>query len=121
MAKKNKTKTIFEVTDALRMFPTFVWKADLETNVYRTINENIIATLDGMRRTQPELASGQPWQSDRGLHKLKEFGELVSCLNAAVANVLDFLKIGRQDFEITGAWANMNPPDAAHGMHSQPR
>ncbi len=31
-----------------------------------------------------------------------------------------FLKIGQVDFEITGAWANMNPPDAVNKMHSHP-
>ncbi len=45
-------------------------------------------------------------------------------MNHAVSLVLDFLKIGPKigevDFEITGCWANMNPPDAAHGMHSHP-
>ena len=41
-------------------------------------------------------------------------------MNHAVGCVLDYLKIGEADFEITGSWANMNPPDAAHGMHNHP-
>lgn len=118
MARKHKT--VFEVTDILRMFPTFVWKAELEPQVHRRLNENILSTLVGIRQTQPDLVSGQPWQSDQDLHKLKEFGELVSCLNDAIVNVLEFLKIGQEDFEITGIWANMNPPNAAHKMHSHP-
>ena len=118
MAKKHET--IFEATDALRMFPTFVWKAELKPEIHQRLNENIISTLDGIRRTLPKLAPGQPWQSDQDLHELNGFGELVSCLEDAVVNVLDFLKIGQQDFEITGLWANMNPPDAAHKMHGHP-
>ncbi len=113
-------ETIFEATDALRMFPTLVWKAELKPEIHRRLNENIIGTLDGIRRSLPELVPGRPWQSDQDLHKLDEFSGLVSCLNDAVVSVLDFLKIGQEEFEITGIWANMNPPDGAHKMHSHP-
>ena len=51
---------------------------------------------------------------------MTEFGDVVSCINDAVVSVLAFLKIGQEDFEITGVWANMNPPNAAHRMHSHP-
>jgi len=118
MAKKHKT--VFEAAEFLRMFPTFVWKAELEPRVHRRLNANIISTLDGIRRTVPEPEPGRPWQSDQDLHKMNEFGELVSCISDAAVSVLEFLKIGQQDFEITGVWANMNPPDAAHGMHRHP-
>ena len=115
-----KYKTIFAATDILRIFPSFVWKAELEPKIHRRLGSDIIGTLDGIRRALPELAPGRSWQSDRDLHERSELRELVSCLNDAVASVLDFLKIGQKDFEITGLWANMNPPDAAHGMHSHP-
>lgn len=54
-----KQKTIFEVTDVLRMFPTFVWKAELEPEVHRRLNENILSTLHGIRRPLPELVAGK--------------------------------------------------------------
>ena len=115
-----KQKTIFEATDVLRLFPTFVWKAGLEPEAHRRLNENILGALDGIRRTLPDIVSGKPWQSEHELHKSDEFGDLVSCLNDAIVSVLEFLKIGQADFEITGAWANMNPPGAVHKMHSHP-
>ena len=118
MATTNET--IFEATDALRIFPTFVWKAELKPMIHQELNQNIIGTLDEIRRPLPELAPDQPWQSDQDLHTLNQFTELVSCLNDTVVSVLDFLKIGQEDFEITGLWANMNPPDAAHKMHGHP-
>ena len=118
MARKHKT--VFAATDVLRMFPSFVWKAELKPKIHRRLNEDIISMLDGMRRTLPEPAPGRSWQSDQDLHKLSDLCELVSCLNDAIASVLDFLKIGQEEFEITGLWANMNPPGAAHGMHSHP-
>jgi uncharacterized protein (TIGR02466 family) len=115
-----KDKIIFEVTDVLRMFPTFVWKAELKPEFHRKINKSIIQKLEQIRLTEQELDPGQAWQSDRNLHKLNEICGLLSCLNDGVVSVLDFLKIGQVDFEITGVWANMNPPDAAHRMHSHP-
>ena len=33
---------------------------------------------------------------------------------------LEFLKLGHQGFEITGCWANVNGPGAAHAIHHHP-
>jgi len=118
MARKNKN--IFEETDVLRMFPTFVWKAKLKPEMHQTINKNIIHKLEQIRLSEPNPAPGQSWQSDHDLHKLNEFCELVDCLNDAVVSVLAFLKISQVDFQITGVWANINPPDAAHRKHGHP-
>ena len=118
MAGNNETR--FAAADVLRMFPTFVWKAELKPEVHQGINRKLVRTLDRMRRSLPELAPGQAWQSDRALHKLGDFGELVSCVNDAVTRVLEFLKIGCDAFEITGCWANIGAAGAAHGMHSHP-
>ena len=41
-------------------------------------------------------------------------------MNYAVSRVLDFKKLAESKLEITGCWANMNPPNAAHGTHSHP-
>ncbi len=115
-----KHDTVFAATDVLRMFPTFVWKAELEPEVHRGINKDIIHKLEQIKRSGPQPAPGQAWQSGSELHKRDEFRQLASCVNHAVGRVLDFLKIGQADFEITGCWANVNPPDAAHAIHSHP-
>ncbi len=119
-AMAGQYETVFAATDVIRMFPTFVWKAELEAEVHKRINKSLIARLDRIRRRGPEPAPGRGWQSDHDLHEWEEFRELASCVNHAVRRVLDFLKIGAADFEITGCWANMNPPDAAHGRHGHP-
>ncbi len=118
MVENNETP--FAAADVLRMFPTFVWKAELKPEVHQRINGTIVRTLDRVRRSLPELAPGQAWQSDQALHKLEDFGELVSCVNDTVTNVLEFLKIGCDAFEITGFWANISATGAGHGMHSHP-
>jgi len=110
----------FDTSDALRLFPTFVWKADLKSEISQRINDDILNWLAGMRRSLPELQPGQAWQSDQALHRFDEFRELVSCINEAATNVLDYLKIGSHAFEITACWANVSAPGAAHHIHSHP-
>jgi len=114
-----KTESIFAATDVLRMFPTFVWKAELKSEIYRSINKSILRKLEEMRQSAPRPA-GRGWQSAHDLHKFDEFRELESCMNHAAKCVLEFLKIGEENFDITGCWANMNPPNAAHGTHNHP-
>ena len=110
----------FGSPDILRMFPTFVWKCELAPEVHRAINEGVLEWLDEARRSMPALEAGHGWQSDQALHKLRQFGELVSCIDEAATNVLDFLEIGHQGFEVTACWANLSPGGAAHRIHSHP-
>ena len=58
-----KHEIVFAATDVLRIFPTFVWKAELEPEVYRRINKSIIHRLEQIRRSGPEPAPGQGWRS----------------------------------------------------------
>ena len=118
MAKKHEPD--IKAADVLRMFPTFVWRAELGPEVHQRLNGTIVRKLDQIRQTLPALVPGQAWQSDQALHKLDEFHELVSCVNSTIENVLDFLKITAVASEITAFWANMSAPGAGHGMHSHP-
>ena len=54
------------------------------------------------------------------MHELDEFHELTESIGVAVRDVLEHLRIGEVAFEITGCWANVNAPGAAHGVHSHP-
>ena len=118
MAERHET--VFAATNIGRMFPTFVWKAELDPEIHRRISKRIIRRLEQIRRSGPEPAPGAHWQSGHDLHERDEFRELTSCVNQAVSRVLDFQKIAEAKFEITGCWANMNPPNATHGTHSHP-
>ena len=118
MAKTHEPDT--GAADVLRMFPTFVWRTELEPDVHQRLNGTIVGKLDRIRRTLPALSPGQAWQSDQALHKLEEFDELVSCVDSTIENVLDFLKIATDAIEITALWANMSAPGAGHGLHSHP-
>jgi len=111
---------LFEGSDVIPMFPTLVWKIQLKAEQHEAINAKILVALETMRRNEPQLASGQGWQSDRTLHELEEFQDLVSCVNHATKSVLRFLRIGYDAFQITGCWANVLAKGAAHRSHSHP-
>ena len=110
----------FESSHALRMFPTFVWKADLKRSIHTRINRDIVAGLAELRRCRPATEPGESWQSPHALHRLEAFGELMSCIDEVAAIVLDHLKIGYDAFETTACWANADAPGAGHKSHSHP-
>ena len=51
----------FESSDMLRVFPTFVWKAQVAPGDRRRIEDDVLAKLDEMRRDTGELAPGRGW------------------------------------------------------------
>ena len=104
--------------EVLRVFPTFVWKAQLKPEIYRDLNAEILRKLDAVMPR--DLAAGTGWQSGYGLHTTDEFRPLISCIGRAVEQVLEFLRIRPRTFEVTGCWANVNCPGAAHRMHAHP-
>jgi len=107
-------------SDVLSIFPTLIWKFELASEPRDTLNAKLLAALDKLRPSPSARAPAQGWQSHHGLHTLDELAGLVTYINEAVGAVLKFLKIGYDDFEITGCWANLNPPGASHRIHSHP-
>jgi len=106
--------------EVVRLFPTFVWQCRLRPEVHRPINAAILNRLDEMRCSLPPLVRGEAWQSGHGLHKQEELRGLVPCIAAAVDTALAFLRVGHRQIFITGCWANVNAPGAAHRMHTHP-
>jgi uncharacterized protein (TIGR02466 family) len=102
------------------MFPTLVWKLQLARDVYQPANAAVLELIARLRDPGAELAPGTAWQSAQHLHELPELRELVACFGDAVRSVLRFLRIGYEDFAITGCWANLYAPGAAHRMHTHP-
>jgi uncharacterized protein (TIGR02466 family) len=109
-----------EAPEVVRLFPTFVWKCRLRPETHRPINAAILNLLDEMRRGLPPLARGEAWQSGHGLQEQDELRGLVSCIDAAVDTALAFLRVGHPQVLITGCWANVHAPGAAHRMHAHP-
>ena len=110
----------FQSSDVLRMFPTFVWKAELRPDLYEPINASVLRSLGKIGAPLADLEPGESWQSDQGLHELDQFREVVDFVNEAAESALDYLRIGHAGFKVTGCWANVNAPGAGHRAHSHP-
>jgi uncharacterized protein (TIGR02466 family) len=109
-----------EKSDVVSLFPTLVWKIQLRPEVHEPIDASALGLLHSLRQGQPELKSGEAWQSGHALHRREELHALCDCVSRAAASVLQFLKIGEPAIEITGCWVNLYAPGAAHRAHSHP-
>ena len=109
-----------ESSDVIPMFPTLVWKLQVETSLRDTLDARLHAALNDMRRGAPPLAAGQGWQSGQALHEREDLRELVALIERGVRSVLKFLRIGHDAFQITGCWATALARGASHRMHSHP-
>jgi uncharacterized protein (TIGR02466 family) len=119
MAASGK-RSWLEDSDVLSLFPTLVWKIRLRAGEHEPIDAGVLGLVQSLRQGSPELSDGEAWQSGHGLHKRKELRELCRCVRRAAAGVLKFLKIGEEAIEITGCWATLYAPGAAHRAHSHP-
>ena len=109
-----------EHSDVFSLFPTLVWKIQLRAKVQEPIDARVLGLLLELRQGLPALKTGEAWQSGHALHTREELRELCECVLSAAISVLQFLKIGSEEIEITGCWANQYAPGAAHRAHSHP-
>ena len=107
-------------SDVIPMFPTLVWKVQLEPRLHKEINAPAAAVLARLRGSLPPLAPGHGWQSIQTLHTLEEFRNLVTCVRHVVTGILRFLKVGYDAFEISACWATVLASGAAHRVHHHP-
>ena len=107
-------------SDVIPMFPTLVWKAELEAQLRKGIDAKMLTALARMRKLARPLAPGQGWQSIQTLHTLEDFRDLTFCVRRTVAGILRFLKVGYDAFEITACWATVLAVGAAHSVHNHP-
>jgi len=109
-----------EDSDVHSLFPTLVWKIRIRAALRAAIDTRVLDVLRALRQGQPELKPGEAWQSGHALQGREELRELCECVRSAAASVLRFLKIGDEAIDITGCWANLYAPGAAHRAHSHP-
>jgi len=103
----------------IRLFPSFVWKARLGTEVRAAARAAILEEVAAERGAAvPE--AGQVWQSRHGLHRLPALQPLVGHVRAGVELVLELLRVESAPFEITGLWVNVAAPGGAVRMHNHP-
>jgi uncharacterized protein (TIGR02466 family) len=117
---KNGHHPWLESSDVVSMFPSLVWKLQLEAGLRDSLGERILAAMAEMRSGLAPLAPGEGWQSDQVLHRREEFHELVGCIGHGVTSILRFLRIGDDQWQITGCWATVLAHGARHALHSHP-
>ena len=110
----------FADTQMLQLFPTCVWLHDLKPEDHEPINRRIIPTIREIIERQAATEEGLTWQTHHDLHHRDEFEGLLGFARAAARSVLDHLQIDYTDFQITGCWANVNPPQSRHSTHTHP-
>jgi uncharacterized protein (TIGR02466 family) len=110
----------FQQAEILRMFPTFLWKATVTPAVAAPMNAALLDALDAVGAPLNDLKHGQSWQSPHDLHQRAPFRDLVACVHAGALGALDHLKVAHRGVVVTGCWANVNAPGAAHPEHSHP-
>lgn len=106
--------------EVVRLFPTFVWQSQLEPACYEPLNRDLLAYVETLMGAGDGACTGVAWQSGYQLHRRPELAALVAQIEAAVGDVLAFIKVVDAPFRITGLWANALGPGAAHPMHSHP-
>src|SRR5258706_14993175 len=94
------TRRWMETSDVIPMFPSFVWKVQIEPGLRDTLRERILAALAEMRVQLPPLAPGHGWQFERAPHQREDFRELIACVHDGVSAILPFLRIGDERFQI---------------------
>ena len=111
---------MFEKTETLQLFPTFVWRHKLAPDHAARINASTTRALDALQGARPAPRRGELVQTEPDLHRRAEFGDLLAAVNLAVRGVLDFVEVQYDSFAITGCWANIAAPGAPHKMHTHP-
>lgn len=109
-----------ESSEIVSMFPTLVWKAQLKAEVHHAVSRSIVGKVEEARHGMADLGPGDSWQSDNDLHRLSEFGGLISCVHDTTTAILRFLEVSHDGFEVTACWVNINAIGAAHQTHNHP-
>lgn len=111
---------MFAETEAMVLFPTYLWMHQLDPRDSDRVNGAIRAKLKSLRAHYSGEVPRQGWQTDHNLHLLPEFQELNKFIFAATKGIVDFLKVAEESIEITSCWANINPRGATNPWHTHP-
>jgi uncharacterized protein (TIGR02466 family) len=112
--------TVVDKMEVKEIFPTPVWVVDLKPDAARALNARLVPEIERLISPRPPIQPGSNWQTDPVLHTLPAFGEFITFVETAARGVLRFLRLDHMPVQITGCWANINPPGAYHPLHHHP-
>jgi uncharacterized protein (TIGR02466 family) len=120
LANMNIMSRVFSDLSVRDIFPTPIWVADLESNLAARLNGELLASIHALTEPRPPIPVGSTWQTSPMLHQMAEFSEFLRLVRSAGQAALKFLDVKHQDFEVTGCWANINPPGGLNSAHTHP-
>ena len=111
---------MIEKQEVQEIFPTPLWIVDLQPAAAAALNARLKAEIERLIEPRPKIPAGSNWQTPQDLHTKPAFAELVKLVETAARGVARFLQVDQYPMDITGCWANVNPPGAYHPMHHHP-
>jgi len=92
----------------------------LASKFRQRVNSNILQDINQIKPDLAGTSAGGSWQSGQDLHHREQLVDLISCIDHTAQIVLRFLKVGHDEIEMTGCWANIGATGASHAIHSHP-
>jgi len=111
---------MFRDKSVLPLFPCNVWVHEVEEEIQAAMNPKLLARIDDLLTPRPEIQPGFTWQTRNDLQEDPVFADLMGLFRHAFQGVLEYMQIEPMPFEITGAWANVNPDGSPHSPHVHP-
>ena len=111
---------VFANAQMLQLFPSCVWVHDLKPEDTERINRRILPKISTLIERQEPVGQGETQQTHHDLHQLEDFADFIEFAQRATRGVLELLQVDYTGFQITGCWANVNPPQTGHRPHSHP-
>jgi len=109
-----------ETNEIYQLFPTNVWEIQFSKEQHESLNNDLVASINELLEPRAPIPPGQTRQTRNDIHTLPQFFEFAKIIKNAGAGVLEFLQIEQDKFDITGCWANVNPPGSSHSPHTHP-
>ena len=109
-----------ETNEIYQLFPTNVWEIQFSQEQYEVLNKGLVENINELLAPKAQIPPGQTWQTRNDIHTLPQFLEFTKIIKNAGTGVLDFLQTEQSRLDITGCWANVNPPGSSHSPHTHP-
>lgn len=108
-------------SDVLSLFPSLIWQLELSHPLRKKCEAELLPHVYELREAgHGQWAPDGGWQSGVALHEHAACAGLMRGVDAASPAVLRFLNAATEVIAVTGCWANINPPGAAHPPHKHP-
>jgi uncharacterized protein (TIGR02466 family) len=111
---------MIEKQEVQEIFPTPLWVVDLQPAAAAALNAKLKVEIERLIEPRPKIPAGSNWQTPQDLHTKPAFAEFVKLVETAARGVARFLQVDQYPMDITGCWANVNPPGSYHPMHHHP-